>query len=66
MPVLIDGLDESTVKAFGGMANMVFVIDMEGKVAYKATWTDRPRVDNVLDDLLAEQAGAQASAAPGL
>ena len=63
VPVLVDGLDEATVKAFGGMPNMVFVIDLEGKIAYEASWTDRPRLDKVLDDLLAEQAAAPAAAA---
>ncbi len=63
VPVLVDGLDEATAKAFGGMPNMVFVIDLMGKIAYKASWTDRPRLDKVLDDLLVEQASAAAAAA---
>ncbi|MBI3007092.1 MAG: redoxin domain-containing protein [candidate division NC10 bacterium] len=60
VPVLVDDLEETVAKAFGWMPNMVYVIDTEGKIAYKASWTDKPRVDRVLDDLLAEQAGKEA------
>ncbi len=56
IPVLVDDLDETVVKAYGRMPNMVFVIDKDGKIAYKASWTEQPRVDRVLDGLLAEQA----------
>ncbi len=58
VPVLVDDLDETVVNAFGRMPNMIFVVDLEGKIAYKATWTEQPRVDKVLDKLLAEQAAA--------
>jgi hypothetical protein len=56
VPVLVDDLEEKTSKAFGWMPNMVYVIDKGGKIAYKASWTDRPRLDKVLDALLAERA----------
>lgn len=64
VPVLVDDLEETVAKSFGWMPNMVYVIDKEGKVSYKATWTDQPRIDNVLDDLIAEQekAGTAATA----
>lgn len=63
VPVLIDALDEQVVKAFGRMPNMVFVVDKEGKVAYKADWTEASRIGEVLDELLAEQARQGAAAA---
>lgn len=56
VPVLVDDLQEKTSKAFGWMPNMVYVIDKDGKIAYKASWTEKPRLDKVLDTLLAEQA----------
>ncbi len=64
VPVLVDDLDETVAKSFGWMPNMVYVIDKEGRIAYKASWTDQPRVDKVLDDLLTEQARAEAVGAP--
>lgn len=55
VPVLIDGLDEAVVAAFGKMPNMTFVVDKEGKIAYKADWAEAERLEEVLDELLAEQ-----------
>tara|TARA_B110000014_G_C19979139_1_gene506995 strand:+ start:478 stop:831 length:354 start_codon:yes stop_codon:yes gene_type:complete len=55
VPVLIDDLDEAVVTAFGKMPNMTFVVDKEGKIAYKADWAEADRLEEVLDELLAEQ-----------
>ena len=55
VPVLIDGLDEAVVTAFGRMPNMTFVFDKEGKIAYKADWAEADRLEEILDELLAEQ-----------
>ena len=55
VPVLIDGLDEAVVNAFGRMPNMTFVVDKEGKIAYKADWAEADRLEEILDELLAEQ-----------
>ncbi len=55
VPVLIDDLDETVVQAFGRMPNMVFIVDKEGKIAYRADWTELQRIEQVLDELLAEQ-----------
>lgn len=60
-PVLIDDLDESVVRAFGRMPNMTFIVDKEGRIAYKSDWMEASRVEEMLDALLAEQeAGAAA------
>ena len=40
VPVLVDDLDESVVRAFGRMPNMTFIVDKEGKIAYKADWME--------------------------
>ena len=62
-PVLIDELDESVVRAFGRMPNMTFIVDKEGRIAYKSDWMEASRVEEMLDALLAEQeAGAAAPA----
>ncbi len=62
VPVLVDDLDEAVVQAYGRMPNMVFVIDKEGKIAYKSDWTEQPRIDLMLDELLAEQGAATTAA----
>lgn len=61
VPVLVDDLDEAVVEAYGRMPNMVFIIDKEGKIAYKSDWTENPRIDLLLDKLLAEQGAAAAT-----
>lgn len=55
VPVLIDDLDESVVMSFGRMPNMTFVVDKEGKIAYKADWMEGSRMEEVLDEILAEE-----------
>ena len=35
--VLVDDVDEAVVNAYGRMPNMVFVIDKDGNIAYKAS-----------------------------
>ncbi len=58
VPVLIDDLDESVVHAFGRMPNMTFIVDKEGKIAYKSDWMESERIEELLDKLLAEQTEA--------
>ena len=59
VPVLVDDLDEAVVHAYGRMPNMIFIID---KIDYKADWTELPRIDLLLDELIADQAGVGAGA----
>lgn len=61
VPVLIDDLDESVVHAFGRMPNMTFIVDKEGRIAYKSDWMEAARVEELLDELLAEQKAATAT-----
>ncbi len=61
VPVLVDDLDETVVHAYGRMPNMIFIIDKEGKIAYKSDWTEKPRIDLMLDELLSEAETAAAA-----
>ncbi|MDP7224896.1 MAG: hypothetical protein QF909_06770 [SAR202 cluster bacterium] len=54
VPVLIDGYDEAIHKMFGGLPNMIYVIDKTGRVVYKSTWTMHEEVVKVLQELRAE------------
>lgn len=58
VPVLIDDLDESVVHAFGRMPNMTFIVDKEGNIAYKSDWMEASRIEELLDELIAEQTAA--------
>ena len=62
VPVLIDDLDEGIVHAFGRMPNMTFIVDKEGKIAYKSDWMEAARIEELLDALLAEQTTEAATA----
>lgn len=52
-PVLVDGMDEAVHRQYGGLPNMVYVIDKAGTIAYKATWTVAEELDAVLMELTA-------------
>ena len=46
--------------AFGRMPNMTFIVDKEGKIAYKSDWMEAARIEELLDELLAEQKAVSA------
>lgn len=54
-PVLVDGMDEAVHQQYGGLPNMVYVIDKAGDIAYKATWTRAEEIDRVLAELTADE-----------
>ncbi len=60
--VVVYTMDDDVSKQFGLLPNMVYIIDKEGKIAYKSDWTEQPRIDLLLEELIAEQAGVGAGA----
>jgi hypothetical protein len=50
--LLVDNLEGSVHRLYGSMPNMVYIIDKNGKVAYKAMWTDHEEIESVLANLL--------------
>ena len=54
-PIVLDGLDETIHLRYGNMPNAVYVVNKEGNIIYKANWTDSPVVDQVLEQLSAEE-----------
>lgn len=52
-PVLIDDLEGSVHRLYGTLPNMIYVVDKDGRVAYKAMWTDHVELRAVLDNLKA-------------
>lgn len=56
-------MEDEISEQFGSLPNMIYVIDRDGIIAYKATWTMAERIDRVLGALTAENsAAAQVSA----
>lgn len=52
--VVVDTMDDAVSKQFGSLPNMVYVIDRNGTIVYKATWTMAEKIDQVLAVLTAE------------
>jgi hypothetical protein len=48
MPLLVDDLKGTVHRAYGEMPNMVYIIDKQGKVVYKAMWTDHAEIETVV------------------
>ena len=52
LPVLVDGMDETNHIELGNLPNFVYIVNMDGKVEYKATWLDAESVDEVLAEMV--------------
>lgn len=50
-PLLVDDLEGTVHRAYGSMPNMVYIVDKNGRVAYKAMWTDHEEIAAVLANL---------------
>jgi len=63
-PVLIDDLEGTVQRAYGGLAAAVYLIDSRGIVAFCGAWGQAPALRRAIDDLLA-RGGAGAPAGQG-
>lgn len=52
--VVVDTMEDEISERFGSLPNMVYVIDRDGTIVYKATWTMAEKIDRVLGALTAE------------
>ena len=50
--LLVDDLTGTVHRAYGEMPNMVYIVDKQGRVVYKAMWTDHLEIESVLESLL--------------
>lgn len=62
-PILVDSLDGAAHRAYGGMPNMVWIIDRPGRPVYKADWTHAPSVQSAIDALMQMRDQRQAAVA---
>ena len=59
-PLLVDDLEGTVHRLYGVLPNMIYVVDRQGRVAYKAMWTDHAEIEGVLDNLvMADKLSAQ-------
>ncbi len=63
-PVLVDDLAGTVHRAYGELPNAAYVIDAEGRVAFKDQWASAPALRTALDALL-ERGGRGAPVAGG-
>lgn len=50
--MVVDGLDGHVHQAYAGVANMSWIIDHTGRVAYKASWTDSKDIRAGLEEVV--------------
>ena len=50
--VLVDGIDEKVHNTLGDLPNLVYVVGKDGRVYYKATWSDAAQIDKALAELV--------------
>lgn len=50
-PILVDDLHGTVHRCYGSMPNMIYIIDKNGRIAYKAMWTDHEEIASVLSNL---------------
>ena len=50
--LLVDSLDGKIHKKYGMLPNMIYIINKEGRIVYKASWTDSNEIESVLENLL--------------
>jgi hypothetical protein len=50
--ILVDDLNGTVHLAYGSLPNMVYIIDKDGKIAFKAMWTDHKEIESVLANLV--------------
>ena len=51
VPILVDEFEGPVHRAYGLMPNMVYIIDKDGKIAYRSGWTDHKDVEIALANL---------------
>ncbi len=50
--LLVDDLQGTVHRMYGEMPNMVYVIMKDGRIAYRAMWTDHVEIEMVLENLV--------------
>lgn len=52
LPVLVDGLDDAVLNAYGRVPNGVYVLDKDDNLVFRGTWADSRKVEHIISTLL--------------
>lgn len=55
VPIAVDGVDEVVLSDYGMVPNAAFVVDEEGRLIFKAQWSDVKKIKVVINKLLEEK-----------
>jgi thiol-disulfide isomerase/thioredoxin len=50
--VVVDGINEKVLNAYGDLPNPAYVVNQKGIVVFKSTWADAGKIEQVVDSLL--------------
>ncbi len=64
MPVLVDGLDNAVINAYGRVPNGAYVIDADNNLVFRGTWADNRKIESIIDMLLKWYAAGRPKAVP--
>ncbi len=51
-PIVIDDLEGTVHRQYGEMPNMIYIVNKDGRVVYRAQWTENGEIASVLADLV--------------
>lgn len=52
LPVLVDGLDNAVLNAYGKVPNGAYVFDADGNLIFRGTWADSRKIEHIIDSVL--------------
>lgn len=52
LPVLVDGLNNATLNAYGKAPNGAYLVDKDGALVFRGTWADARKMEHMIDTLL--------------
>jgi hypothetical protein len=52
LPVLVDGMDDAVLTAYGKVPNGAYVVDKDGRLVFRGTWADARKIEHIVDTLL--------------
>ena len=55
VPIVVDPINEPTLKDYGVVPNAAFVVDREGFIVFKSQWADVRKIEQVVQQLLAAE-----------
>lgn len=64
LPVLVDGLNDAVLNAYGRVPNGAYVLDQDDNLVFRGTWADSRKIEHIIDTLLKWYADGRPKAKP--